>query len=501
MGERDRVVAPPPPQPWPQRGLLAACFLALLVAVLWLGPAEPGPDLGARALVTGLLHGASMALAGPRGPAVLGVIMLALAAAMACPPLERRVGPGAPLLVALLVFGSGCWALVWTGGADLVPLALAVAAFALAYGGGGGGEAPAEIYRPPETGPQGAARWLAVGLLLAQLVPGSPLAAALLVPAGLAAPRDRRAWLLPFLAAGFAAGLGLEVLTRGPEALTEPLAAAARTFSLDPALVGRALLALLAGRNVGLLIGFAPILLLPVGGRGAEDRPGLAVVCFVAPLLGALLWPLDFAGGWLAVSFLPFYGALWLLPFGMPRAWQGLLVAVLAGLATWPLWVAPRQAMAGGGAGLTASWPRRELPYEVALRHLPNRGEAWLAGDRVRVRAVDGCRLLGEPGRFEMLAPGPTTLWIAAPEELGMAALELGPGAPSSFEVAGASAGRTVFRPDGRVGFEVLLDEPRARHRLWFDERPLAIHLVELRLPVDEGARPVRFRLMAGPQP
>ena len=82
-----------------------------------------------------------------------------------------------------------------------------------------------------------------------------------------------------------------------------------------------------------------------------------------------------------------------------------------------------------------------------------------------------------------------------------MVALEFGPGAPSSFEVSGARAGRTVFRPDGRVGFEVLLDPKRGRHRLWFGDRPLSAQLIELRLPGWESERPLRFQLLAAPQP
>ena len=82
-----------------------------------------------------------------------------------------------------------------------------------------------------------------------------------------------------------------------------------------------------------------------------------------------------------------------------------------------------------------------------------------------------------------------------------MVALELGPGAPSSFEVAGATAGRTVFRPDGRVGFEVLLSRPRGSHRLWLDDEPRTSHLIEVRLPAGQGGGPRRFRLLASAQP
>ena len=174
---------------------------------------------------------------------------------------------------------------------------------------------------------------------------------------------------------------------------------------------------------------------------------------------------------------------------------------LLCGLATWPLWVSPRATAATHGVALAGAWPRRYLPYETTLRTLPNQGEAQLAGGSVRVRAIDGCRFLGDPSRFEMAGSGPALIWVAAPGDLELVALEFGPGAPSSFETSGATAGRTVFRPDGRVGFEVLLDQSRRAHRLWFGERRLTAHLIEIRLPGWEGDRPLRFRLFAAAQP
>jgi len=502
LGERDPGLASPAePPPWPQRAVLAGALAALLVAVLVLGPMDSTAGAGTPALVTRLLEAPLAALAGGRAPGLLGVLMLALAAVCACRSLERRIGPGAPLLVALLIFGSGGWALVWTAGAALVPLALAVAAFTLAYEGGGAYEAPTEIYRPQEQGRTAAVRWLAVGLLLAELVPSGPLLAGLLVPAALAVPRERRRVALPVLLGGFALGVAVELVAQGPSLVTGPIGVVVATISLDPALIGRNLVNLVVGRNVGLLTGFAPLLLLLVLGRGSVARPALAALGLALPVLGALLMPFDFAAGWLNLSFLAVYGALWHLPFRPPRRWEWVAVVLLCGLATWPLWAAPRVALADGGVRLTGSRPRRHLPYEATLRTLPNRGETQLAADGLRVRAVAGCRLLGDSGRFELVdGAGQAAIWLAAPSEIEMVALELGPGAPSSLEVSGATGGRTVFRPDGRIGFEVLLSQPRGRHRLWFDQRPLAVHLIEIRIPGWEGDNPRRFRFLAAPQ-
>jgi len=470
-------------------------------AALALGPLEAPAGGGTPALVSRVLEAPLAVAAAARAPAVLGVLMLMVAAACACQALERRVGPPAPLLVTLLIFGSGSWAVVWTAGPRLVTLALAVLALALAYGGGGAHEEPTEVYRPQEASRRGALRWLVVGLLLAELVPTGPLLAGLLVPAALAVPRERRSSFLPVLLGGFALGLAIELAVQGPGLVVGPIGLAAESIRFDPALVGRNLVSLLVGRNVGLLVGFAPALLLLALGRGTVARPGLAIVCLALPVLEALLLPFDFAAGWLSLSFLPVYGALWHLPLRQPRRWEWVAVVLLCGLATWPLWTPPRAALAEGGVSLAGTWPRRYLPYETALRTLPSRGEAQLAREGLRIRAVDGCRFLGDSSRFEMDGAGPAEIWLAAPDELEMVALEFGLGAPSFVSISGADAGRTVYRPDGRVGFEVLLNRPRGRHRLWFDERRLAVHLIEIRLQGWEGAQPLRFRLLAVAQP
>ena len=106
-------------------------------------------------------------------------------------------------------------------------------------------------------------------------------------------------------------------------------------------LAGQNLVNLMLGRNVGLLAGFAPLLLLLVLGRGTVARPALVAVGLGLPLLSALLLPFDFAAGWLNLSFLAVYGALWHLPLRQPRRWEWVVAALLCGLAIWPLWASP----------------------------------------------------------------------------------------------------------------------------------------------------------------
>lgn len=501
MGERDPGLAPAAAAPpWAQRGLLAAALAVLALVVLVAPPTRPPTELAPQGLVTRLLEVAATGAVSGRGPAVVGLLMLALAAAAVCRPLERRIGATAPLLVTLLIFGSACWALVWSTGQALAPLALATIALALAYGGDGATGEPARIYRPREPTGRAAARCLVAGLLLAELVPTSPLLAGLLLPAARAVTPQRRRFCVPLLLAGFAVGLAVELAVQGPRMMTAPAQLVVESLRLDPALAGRSLLAMLVGRNVGLLAGFAPLPLLLLLGRGDGSRPGLAGVCLALPVIGALLLPFDFAAGWLNLSFLPLYGALWHLPVRPPRRWEWVLAMLLCGAATWPLWSAPREAVADQGVRLAAARPRADLPYEMTLRSLPNRGTGRLPGG-VRARAVAGCGYSAEANRFEMEGDTTCTIWLATPADLELVALEFGPGAPSTMELSGATAGRTVFRPDGRVGFEVLLSRPRAVHQLWFGDRPLATYLLEVRLPGRQDGRALRFRLLAAPQP
>ena len=501
MGERDPGLAPAPPRkpPWAARAVLALALAGLLGLVLIAGP--PAPAEAPAGPLVGRLLAAPLAWAAPvRGEAILGVLALAVAAAAAGAVLERRLGGAAWLLLLLLIFGSAAWALVWSSGARLVTLALAVTAFALARARGPAvDETPGEIYRPEEIAGGGVGRWLAVGLLLGALVISSPVAAVLLLPAALAVPPGDRRRGLALLIGGWLAAAAVEAAVAGPAVVAQELAAAAESLRFDAALAGWNLGYLAAGRNVGLLVGFAPALLLLWLGRGGGRR-ALPAACLAAAAAAALLLPFDFASGWLGLLWLPLYGALWLLPARLPRAAEWLAVLVLSGLATWALWAPPWAAAAAGGSVAAASWPRRWLPYETTLRDLPGGTARQLGSTEVHARTVRGCRFLGEPGRFELSGGEPAELWLAAPPELDMVALEFGPGAPSSLIVRGAESGRTVFRPDGRVGFELRLVRPRARHPLWFADQRFAVHLITIDRPGGEGGAPLRFRLLA-PQP
>ncbi len=473
MGERD-LSAPPSAAP---RALAPWLTLALLLA--------------------GLTALAALAGSGEeRRSAVFDALLLAAAAVVAGRSLAPRLGGAAPLLAALAAFGSAAWALVWSPGIELLPLTIAVGAFGLAYGGAAPAGPPAEIYRPLESARRALPRWAAVGLLLAALLAVSPLYAGLVLPAALAVPAERRRAGLPALAAGWLAGLVAVAVVPGAGDWLAPTPLPDGPFVWSPALAGWNLVYLLVGRNIGLLAGFAPALLLATLGRRRGDRPALVAVCLALAAAWALALPFDFAAGWLNLSLLPLYGALWLAPARPPRRSEWLVTGLAAGLLLWPLWLLPGSGrIADGGVALTASWPRRLLPYETTLRRLPGRGSARLTTAAFEVRAVSGCRFLPDSGRFEVDGGGPAEIWLAASPEVDRVGLEFGPGAGSVLEVVGAEPGHTLFRPDGRVGFEVLLTRPRARHPLWLGEEPFAVYLISIRMPDAKGGEPLRFRL------
>lgn len=497
MGERD-LAAPAaalrrPPWGWLALGLA----LAVVGGLGWRElapplPPFPDPPLAHPAWVRWLMTKLTAAI-GERADQLLNLAALGVATAVAGRLLARRVGPPAPAILALAIFGSGVWAAGFTAGVALAPLALAVAAFGLVYAGQDRQRALEEVYRPDAGGALGLARWAGAGLLLAGLVSYSPLNAGLLVPAALALPKAGRRGAAAALAGGWLAGLGLEALLAGPAALVA--APSGVGWRWDGAAAAWNLLYLAAGRNVGLLTGYLPVVLLLALAGGRPRRRGLVTTCLVLAALSAVLLPFDFAGGWLHKAFLPLYGALWLAPARAPSRLGMAATAIGCGIVLWPLWAPPGPAaLADGGAALTSSWPRRLLPYESTLLELPHHGAARRG--RFALRAVSGCRYRPQEDRFEEFGGGRAEILLAAPPELEMVGIEFGPGASSELRVGGAELGHTLFRPDGRVGFELRLTRPRALHGLAHAERRHAVHLLSIEMPGRATDTPLKFRLL-----
>lgn len=483
-------------------------------------------------------------LAPVRGLAVFNALLLAVAALLAAATLERRLGPGAPLWVAAFVFASVAWVYTYRATPELFAASLVALAFALAYRGEG---QPVrrftELYAgtlPGEEAGRGPWRWVAVGALVATVAAFHPFYLLLLLPLALAVPRGRRrlgaavlvgtalavlaVWGAVYAAAGGAWlpwDRGGRVFTpeTGFPAVDVPVALWPQEEPAGPAwlpggvprelpggesagrLAAWNVLFLGAGRHVGLLPYFVPVLLGFVAFLGERGRWALPLAVGLA-LAGALLiQPFDFAagvgGGGAAVGnafFLPLYPALWFLA-GRPLrpAWVAV-VAVLAGLYLYPAWLAPGSAaQAGAAPGFAA---RRLLPVETTQAELPGvrdvqHGTLWVRLGRGVVDSGPG-ELRLDPGRR-------LELWIGSPVPVPAFRLELGSAgspAPTQAGVGGAEALRTVLTPDGRVILELDPGSPDRRHPVAWSSRSFALYRLVVGVPREGGGGPLPFRIV-----
>ena len=474
-------------------------------------------------------------LAPVRGPAVAHALLLALAAAAAAATLERRLGPTAPLFVAAAVFVSVAFVYTFRPTPELFAACLVALAFALAYRGEG---QPAvrftEIFAgslPGEGAGRGLWRWIAAGALLATAGVFHPFYLALLLPLALAAPAGRRragaAVLLLSAAVALAAWGGLGAVSGAgwvpwdrsgrlftPEtgfpavdlpASLWPAAAGAgiawlpegpAEVVLDARLLGWDTLFLAAGRHLGVLPYFLPLVLGFAAFRGERGRSAipLAVAAAVAGMV--LVRPFDLAGAAdpvAAAAFLPLYPALWFLAARPLRPAWVLAAAILAAPFLYPSWLSPR-AVAAGGEPHASAVAARILPFETTQTALPgvesvHHGPLWLRLEPGGVTEGPGGSLRLEPGE----AGG---VWIGSAVELSALRLEVAPDGPSQAEVAGAELRQTVLTPDGGVIFVLDPGEPDRRHPVaWSTGRYVFYHL-RIAFPGGEPGRPVSFRVV-----
>lgn len=499
-------------------------------------------------------------LAPVRGPLVANALFLALTCLLVAWVLERRVGPAAALWVAVFAFASVSFAYVFWVHADLFLLCAAAAGLALAYLG----EPRAvthghltDVYRPPRgewesAGPwRPVPRWLLVGVLLA--VPGAyrPLYLGLLLPALLAAraeaveDRGGAGRRVAALLVGAALLLGLSSMVqwsaggdwspyggerRGFYGATDgfpdvdfPRAAwydsvrrwgntswfhegavDSRLETVDLGLWGWNSLYFLAGRNVGVLPYFLPVVLglalfVPWRGRWALL---LAVAAAVAALF--FVRPFNFYGGGGAIAnryFLPIYPALWFCagrgptardPAGWRRAGGALLVAALAALFLWPLWSAPRAFPIGddGRYSFVSPVAGDWLPYETTQSHIP--GGRDKAVDGLWVKLLSGVDLAaggegtGDAG-WRLTGDGPGVLLVGSGQPLERLYLEFAPGGPAKVRVGGEEPERTVLAADGGTAFLVAIEETRAVHPMWWTNDDFYLYRVEIEIEAGEA--------------
>ena len=475
------------------------------------GADAPRPRHG-EILPGSLLHGLWLvpwtALGGARLALAAQWALLAGAALLAGLVMVRRIGRGAGWLPLLLIFGSATFALALRLWAEPFLFSLVLLAFALAewraaprLDPAASGELP-DVY-PEELSPEGpqrparvGLRWSGVGLLLGAVGSAAPWTLPLLWPAAVRIPAMHRragraallggaALALAALVAGTAAtgdgGLGSlgESALAGVESLVGGLSPAASAWDLVYAV---------AGRHIGVLFTFAPLLLLLALGGATRDALPLCGAALLGLVLLALLRPFDLGGSELALglrTFLPFFAALWMLPARPARPAELLAAAALAGAFIWPLWAAPLEPWGEGG---TPRWVPRYLapwtPVETTQVRLP-------LGARVPFGGGEALLLPGEALGRGSVARVPTGGWvevvIGVPDELVGAWIEAGEQASSELPVRGGELTELMFRPDGGIAFLVRPKRAWIRHGLPGRAGTWSFYRLGVRFPAPEG--------------
>jgi hypothetical protein len=234
----------------------------------------------------------------------------------------------------------------------------------------------------------------------------------------------------------------------------------------------------LAGESIGVLPYLLPGLLGFLSWR--KVRPGPVRLALVAAaILTAvgffLLRPFNFYGGGGALAnryILPMYPALWFLPTRpVHTAWLAV-AGVCAAPFLWPLWTAPR-AYPLDEDGLfrhVSPVARAILPYETTQSHMRPTGARVNVRHRgLWVKSVTPAVWTQDGGGTFLLDPdaGPAVLLIGDEQPLEALHLEIGAEAPALRIGGGRIAGETALDTGGRRLW-IELDEPRARHPMWW---------------------------------
>ncbi|HSL82365.1 MAG TPA: hypothetical protein VLF66_06280, partial [Thermoanaerobaculia bacterium] len=256
---------------------------------------------------------------------------------------------------------------------------------------------------------------------------------------------------------------------------------------------------LAAGRHLGLLPYFLPLLLPFAAFEGARGRAAVPLAVAVALAAVVVLRPFDLAGTTdpvAAAFFLPLYPALWFTAGRPVRPAWVVLVAALAAPFLYPAWLAPR-ASAAGGAGYASAVAREVLPFETTQATLPgvadiHHGPLWLRSSGGDVREGPGGTLRFPAGRE-------AELWIGCAVELPALRLELPGGSgpvPTQAGIGGARLLQTVLSPDGGTTFVLDPGSPDRSHRVVWSTGPYAFYHLTVTFPGDASAGPVPARLV-----
>lgn len=459
-----------------------------------------------------------------RGPALLNWLLLVIAAAGSALVLERRVGPWAPVWIALFVAGTTTFTLLPLPSPGMFRLATSALAWALVVHVMGD--------RRPLRGE--AFRWSLVGFLLALAtvasLDGLSLLPALVAAAWLALRNPRRgvAFLSLAVAAVLTAGtsLGVSALARGGFTAVERVvfdpstgfpavdfeaeewrldSASAQGRPVRPApdlraMVGigsETLLHAIAGRTIGIAPYCAPLVWAAVWGLFAAGwRRALLLGAFASVATRVVFFPFELgdesalAGPGGVGAVLPMF---WFLAARLGPA-RLAAVAASSALFLYPLWLRP--AAAYGPQPLPEGALHRFLPAETGQR--PRAGEpadlfagnVWLRPVAGRITPFGESGLLIEGGSAEFLvAWEPRVAGNRADGEVRRSRLRiLLEREDTALQVVGGEVEERRLLPSGRTSVRLLLDAPVARHRMWWSRR--SVDLFRVGLALDGGEDP-----------
>ncbi|MFL6233291.1 MAG: hypothetical protein ACJ76N_09175 [Thermoanaerobaculia bacterium] len=491
-----------------------------------------------------LLLAPFVAVSPVRGPLVANALLLAAAALLAARALRNHIGSAAPLWVAVWVFASVAFAYVFWGESDLFLFAAVAAGFALVYWGERRywkkGDPPPQIYQGEDTEPSRAfvLRWLGAGALLGIAFLYRPVYLVLLIPALLAAwetPRGRRGRALSGLLLGVlgiaALSMGLQwiaggdptgyggqrqaIYTRAYPEVSYPAAqwsdqvrhegnaswlqadAVRPEFNLK--LLGWNLLYFLAGRNIGILPYFLPLLLGFLAFRPDRGRWAIPLAVAAATLAFLVLRPFNFYGGGPLGNryFLPLYPALWFMAARPVKAIWAPVLVLLASPFLQPLWTAPTSypLAESGDYRIVSPLAQRWLPYETTQASVP--GQQVAVGNGLWVKLLDHNLWPANKGdALRIAGSAPAHLLLGSPKRLKGLNVELDKNAPSHLRIGENELRPVLLEPNGSVVFEIAMEEPKAVHPLWWSPGDYYLYDLEMQLP---GAKtvPIGMRLWA----
>jgi hypothetical protein len=440
-------------------------------------------------------------------------LALVCAMGLAAGTMRRRLHTPWGLLL-LVLFGSVVIRYVLEPRPEVLLLAAVVAAFSLTYRGETGDviEMP-EVYDQAyrQGGRAFALRWGAIGLLLSVVAIEHPVYLLLLVPAGLAAPEASRrsAWL--WMGVGTALVLLISVLMSGGISglpwvgeraifsarggfgnfafdggvgapVASPVDAASPQVHLG--LWAWNLLFVAAGRTVGALPYFLPLLILLTLWEPRGGRSPLVVTAGAMVLLSIVIWPFDFAGEPGALGnllLLPLFGALWLVPTRGVRPLWLMTLAVAAGVFLYPTWLQALGLRTVGGAA-------SDDVSQMAVQFLPVESTVRTDDRDLKRSGAVSVRLLGggvseHNGQLTLEGQRWGDLLVISPLEIGSLVLTFDGQAGTELEVGGAELGNTLFQADGQVAFEILLAEKARKHPIWLAREDHWFYDLRVRLP------------------